>query len=241
MSRSTVVASATMLAGLLLGACTPQEDSAPQNERQMMQVDHFIVAISDLLLGMQQIEELTGVRPVVGGKHPGAGTQNALIALGERQYLEILAPQTDVELPESVTWLLELTELTPMGFAVSTSDAALAVQQLQDNGYTTSTPNAGSRARPDGATLEWTSMNITEPTAVGMPFFIEWGADSPHPATTSPQGCLLQSLKVATPEHDELSRLFEVLELDVAVEGGTTPEATYEAVIECPNGNVVLK
>lgn len=237
----TATASATLLVSLLIGACASQGDSPPDNAQQVMQVDHFIVAVSDLQEGMRKIEELTGVRPVVGGKHPGAGTQNALIALGERQYLEILAPQTDVELPESLNWLLELTELTPTGFAVSTTDMAGTVQQLQDGGYTPSTPNAGSRARPDGATLRWTSMGITDPAIVGAPFFIQWDVASPHPATTSPVGCLMGSLTVASSEHDALRRLFSVLELDIAVEVGTTSDATYEAVLECPSGTVLLK
>lgn len=42
------------------------------------------------------------MRPVYGGRHPGAGTQNALLSLGPRSYMEILAPHTDVELPEEV-------------------------------------------------------------------------------------------------------------------------------------------
>lgn len=240
MSRTTT-ASTTLLISSLVVACASQGDSAPDETQQVMQVDHFIVAVSDLEAGMRKIEELTGVRPVAGGKHPGAGTQNALIALGDRQYLEILAPQTDVELPESQAWLRELTELTPMGFAVSTTDMASTVQQLQDGGYTTSTPNAGSRAKPDGATLRWTSMDVTEPAVAGAPFFIQWDAASPHPATTSPVGCLLRSLTVASPEHEALSRLFGVLELDIVAEVGTTAEAVYEAVLECPSGTVLLK
>jgi hypothetical protein len=36
-------------------------------------------------------EEQAGVRPVVGGKHPTKGTKNALVNLGNKCYLELLA------------------------------------------------------------------------------------------------------------------------------------------------------
>jgi hypothetical protein len=84
-------------------------------------------------------------------------------------------------------------------------------------------------------------MDIAEPVIQGAPFFIQWGVSSPHPATTSPEGCVLESLKVASPEQIALERLVNVLDLDVIVEGGTGPEATYEIVLDCPKGAVRLK
>ena len=84
-------------------------------------------------------------------------------------------------------------------------------------------------------------MDITDPAISGAPFFIQWDASSAHPATTSPQGCTLRSLTVVTPEQAALDRLFDALELDVVVAGGTAPEATYEIALDCPRGTVMLR
>src|SRR6185436_20196195 len=57
------------------------------------QVDHLVVAIRSLPEGIAEFERLVGIKAVVGGKHPGRGTENALVSLGDGKYVEIIAPQ----------------------------------------------------------------------------------------------------------------------------------------------------
>lgn len=240
MSYNSIAGSTLLLSSLIIGSVVAQNPPGQNDTVGVLQVDHIIVAVADLQDGTRQMQDLTGVEAVFGGRHPGRGTQNALLATGPRSYLEILAPQSDVDVPEAVEWLLAFDDLKPTNFAVSTTDMPGTVALLQNQGYVTSDPTPGSRSLPDGGTLMWTAMGISDPAIVGAPFFIQWDVASPHPATTSPRGCELGSLTVLSPHKVELDRLFRVLGLEVVVEDAAGADAAYQVLLECPKGTVLL-
>src|SRR4051794_18090039 len=86
--------------------------SAPRTAHR---IDHVGLGIGDLDRGIAQVTELTGVKPARGGAHPGGGTHNALLSLGEGTYLEILAPVPGAKVSQEVAELAEITgKATPI-------------------------------------------------------------------------------------------------------------------------------
>src|ERR1700741_362387 len=74
---------------------------------------------------MEWFENLVGVRPTPGGRHPGEGTRNALLGLGPGLYLELIAPDSSqthfrrprwfgldsLVSPRLITWAAKVTAL----------------------------------------------------------------------------------------------------------------------------------
>lgn len=229
------ILAATLLAAAACSGTTPSPPPGAQ-----VRIDHLIVGIEDLDEGVRRLEELTGVRPVYGGVHPGGGTHNALLSLGDRLYLEIIALQGDDADTEWVTALAGLTEPTPIGWAVSTTDAPDTVERLEHHGFSVSPPEAGSRIKPDGAVLEWQVFFIEQPEIEGVPFFIQWSPDSVHPAETSPGGCRLRVLELTVPDATAVRDLVEWLDLGAEIEIGPDPSVGFGIVLDCPTGEVLL-
>lgn len=119
-----------------------------------MLVDHLVYATPDLDLGVDRIERLLGIRAAPGGQHPGAGTRNALIALGPDVYLEIVGPDREQPEPAQPRWFRidELEEPRLVTWAAKSNDIALTSDTARQSGIELGDVIAGSRRRADGAT-----------------------------------------------------------------------------------------
>jgi hypothetical protein len=237
MMTALVVATApVLLAALAGGPMAPGMPSPSPSSSTAMQADHLILGIRDLDEGMRQFEQRTGVRPVVGGVHPGRGTRNALVSLGRGLYIEILAPQAGVPESPRADGLKTLAGLTPMGWAVSVRDIEAARQRLTAAGFALGAIHPGARARPDGRRLEWRTFEVEKPAMAGVPFFIRWGDGTMHPSQDSPPGCRLDALRILTPDDRDLRRAFAALPLAVPV--ANAPRPAMEMTLLCPKGTV---
>jgi len=206
-------------------------------------VDHLVYATLELEAGIEDIERRLGVRATPGGQHPGRGTRNALIALSDWSYLEIIGPDPQqpalpdgtrrwfgidgIESPRLVAWAAKRTAL-----------GALAAEAAR-HGVILGPVVSGSRKAADGTTLHW---QFTDPAVVvggGLaPFFIDWG-NSPHPAASAARGPILCALRGEHPEPAVIKRALAAVGIDLPIEHGPRP-ALY-ASLRTAKGIVELR
>lgn len=186
-------------------------------------LDHILLGSSDLNAGIDFIERDTGVRAAIGGVHPGRGTRNALLSLGERRYLEIIAPDpAQDKIPDFAAPLVQKLKLLSAPRLVTWADhpgniEALAAR-LKAAGIAFGGPRDGSRARPDGRLLKWSTLSLSDDHNGILPFFIQWDSNTVHPSVDAPQGCRLERFYVGDPDPAALSKTCAALGLEVAVE-----------------------
>lgn len=200
----------------------------------MLPVDHILWAVPDRDQGIADFEKLTGVRAVIGGSHPGRGTRNALVSLGDRQYFEIIAP--DPEQPPAENFGAVIRALTApriLTFAVECPD----LETLGDRARAAKIPFKGPEDWSRGA-LRW-RLAFTENTAFGslLPIYIDW-QQSPHPALSSPKGLSLKSFEAMHPDAEGLKAAYDALNIDVPVK--RSDRAGLSAVLSGPRGELVL-
>ncbi|MEC7554559.1 MAG: VOC family protein, partial [Pseudomonadota bacterium] len=122
----------------------------------MIKLDHLMYAVPDLELGMQQIHELTGIKPVMGGSHPGVGTRNALLSFSADQYLEIIAPDLEQDLAGTTGELLALNPNSGLrAWAVASDDLAAIRDMATQQSVTAREIVDMARTTPDGMALAW--------------------------------------------------------------------------------------
>ncbi len=179
------------------GALAAPTFSWPANEVPTL-LDHILLGCSDLDRGIAFVEARTGVRAAFGGVHPGRGTQNALLSLGTRRYLEIIAPDPKQSGAQQYPVIAKLTEPRLIGWAAHLSD-------LQSFAV-------------------WKALTLKENATDLLPFFIEWSADSMHPSADSPKGCSLLRFEAVSPETESLSKQIALLNLDIPIVKGDNPQ-----------------
>ena len=192
-------------------------------------LDHIILGCSDLDAGINFVQERTGVRAERGGVHPDRGTANALLSLGDRHYLEIMAP--DPSAKDVQAWAARQLEVLKglanprlMGWAVHPNDIDSVAKKFRESGLQILGPWPGSRTRPDGRVVSWKSFSLADDRRGLLPFFIEWGKDSVHPSSDAPTGCHIERFALAGSDVEELAKTLRRMEVEAPVEKSQTPQ-----------------
>jgi glyoxalase-like protein len=204
-----------------------------------MRLDHLVYGVPDLAQGIKMVEARTGVRARFGGQHPGRGTHNALLSLGARRYLEIIAidPEqadaTGLLFPE----LRTLAQPRLIAWAVAVDSLTEVAKQATAADIEAVGPLEGSRTQADGSLLAWRTLRVISPSLMGLPFFIEWGS-SAHPSETSPPGCRLASFHIEHTAPEALSNAFSKLNVEIPVIPSSQVRLT--AQLSSPRGKIDL-
>jgi hypothetical protein len=199
----------------------------------LQRVDHIVYAAPDLDAACAEIERRLGVAPSSGGQHIGRGTRNALVAIGPRSYLEIIAPDPGQPSPNGPRWFgidsIDAPRL--VAWAASATNLPQLVADAARRGVHLGSVMSGNRKRADGVALNW---EVTDPTTVLadgiVPFFIDWKT-SPHPATSATVGPTMVELRGRHPNPQRVREILDALGVEFPIEGGDRAElgATFRS------------
>jgi hypothetical protein len=158
-----------------------------------LRIDHVVWGVDDLDRAAAEVQERYGLASVPGGRHPGWGTANRIVPLGD-SYLELIAvvdPDEAAADPVGSGYARHIRAASGLMLwclATDGLDAVAARLGLEIQ--------AKSRVLPDGTRISWRSAGL--PIALenpSLPFFIEWDLapelhpgrmEAPHAVT--PQG-----------------------------------------------------
>ncbi|OEK05386.1 VOC family protein [Roseivirga misakiensis] len=202
-------------------------------------LDHIVYAVQDLDKACDDFEKLLGVRPTFGGYHPTQGTKNALIGLGNHQYLELIAIDHENKNVTSTRWmgvdLIDRPQLTR--WAIKSNNLKKDAGILQQANPELGNINAGKRHTADGSLLAWELlMPLAHPTVELLPFAINWGDKNVHPTNALDTHCKLLNLEGYHPAPASIKDLMHQLGVDMKVHKAQT--MALKAKIKCPLGIV---
>ncbi len=181
---------------------------------------------------------MSGVRAVAGGNHRKLGTHNALMHLGNRSYLEIVAPDPDHDGGPWSRSLQELTEPTLLHWVLARSNLGDYTKGL--SGLIGGDNEVGSIARhhPTLGELSWEILLLPQHDhGCLVPFLIDWG-DSTHPTELLEHRCTLGNARISTSDLPDVMKIASWLGIDAEFVEASEPKLEFR--IDTPKGEIIL-
>jgi hypothetical protein len=195
--------------------------------------------VADLAAVAREIEARHGLASIEGGRHPGWGTANRIVPLGE-SYLELVAVVDAAEAARSSFggWVARVRSKPAqlLGWAVRTHELDDVARRLD------LTIGVGSRATRSGQLLRWRLAGIEQAAAEpSLPFFIEWAHGTPFPGR-APTRHAAGAVRIARLQLDgdanHLTAWLGAHRLPIAVRAGAPAVASI--VLAGPAGEIIL-
>ena len=159
---------ATLILLLISQPATPQE-----SKTTTLELDHASICGSNLDTLRQALTDV-GLTPDLGGPHGNGITQMAIIGFDDATYIELIAPIKPGVSAGSDWAKFMADDAVTCAWAVGTNVLLEEVDRLKKAGIPVTTPERGSRKRPDGMSIEWMTANVGNGTAGStLPFVIE--------------------------------------------------------------------
>jgi hypothetical protein len=146
---------------------------AEESKTTVVELDHSTICGSNLDT-LRQVFTDAGLTPDFGGPHGNGVTQMASIGFDDGSYIELIAP-----IKPGVTagsdWAKYMSEdALTCAWAAGTNVLLQEVDRLKKAGVAVTTPERGSRKRPDGMSIEWMVSDVgTGTPGSTLPFMIE--------------------------------------------------------------------
>ncbi len=194
-----------------------------------------MIAVADLVGAATVFEAQYGLRSVEGGRHPGWGTSNRIVPLGDA-YLELVAVVDEREAATSRFGSWIAARASPAGRIVGW---AVRPEHLDATAVRLGLRiDAGSRTKPSGGRVTWRMAGIDVATSrAWLPFFIERGDRAMFPgATATPTPTLRLEIEG---DEQELSDWLGDHALPLVTRAGT--RGVTRIVLEGKTGRVVIE
>ena len=135
-------------------------------------IDHIIIGVHDLDSAAEQFGQQLGLRSSGGGMHPGGGTANRIIVIGET-YLELIAVRTPHEAQQSLLERLAKGE-GYLNMVLGSDDLAADSEAMRRRGVPLIGPTVGQLRSADGRARGWLRVDIERSElAQHYPFLIQ--------------------------------------------------------------------
>ena len=173
MSKRNYPVFCRLFAAVLVLALISLPSMAQEDKATVLELDHVSICGSNLD-ALRQVFTDAGLTPDFGGPHGNGVTQMALIGFDDQSYIELIAP-VKAGVTQGTDWAKFMAgEATPCAWAVGTNVLLQEVDRLKKAGIAVTAPQPGSRKRPDGMSVTWTTADVGSGTPGSLlPFIIE--------------------------------------------------------------------